>query len=595
MTSTSFSMHGLLHSTLSRRRFVLGSVLTGSTWLMAACSPAPTATAPTTLPALQPTAAPTAAPATPKPTSPSASAPTSAAAPQPTTPAAASTPGSSLIFARQAEGDALDPATSGSGYSYETLLHVLDNLVTFKALSAAELAQGARLGDVEPALATSWTTSDDGLTWTFALRQGVKFHDGTALDADAVITNIDRQVNPSSPYFFQGRMINGTFLYGALDSYRAVTPSTVELKLKRPFGPFLNNLAMPAAGILSPAALKQYGQDIAKNPVGSGAFKFVEWKPQDHITLQRNPEWWGSPVALDQIIYRVIPDAAVERASLEKGEVDFIDTVVPDDAAAIKQNAALTLYQVPGSINGVHLRGDQKPHDDVRVRQALNYAINKEEINQQLYSGLAAVANSPLPPIVREYDASIQPYAYDLDKARQLLRDAGYPDGFEVRMVTYNVTTNGNGVTGQKLAEAIQGYLSQINVRTNIETLDLGGWRQKKLAGDYNLCVGGWSGLNADADGFFYALYHSDNFGKNNTCWIRDPKLDQMIIDGQQEYDAAKRTQIYSDLQKYIMQLAPWIYINVPDWLIAGKKTVTDVRFAGLLYDRSLKQTRIQT
>jgi ABC-type transport system substrate-binding protein len=268
---------------------------------------------------------------------------------------------------------------------------------------------------------------------------------------------------------------------------------------------------------------------------------------------------------------------------------------VPDDAAAIKQNAALALYQVPGSINGVHLRGDQKPLDDVRVRQALNYAINKEEINQQLYSGLAAVANSPLPPIVREYDASIQPYAYDLDKARQLLRDAGYPDGFEVRMVTYNVTTNGNGVTGQKLAEAIQGYLSQINVRTNIETLDLGGWRQKKLAGDYNLCVGGWSGLNADADGFFYALYHSDNFGKNNTCWIRDPKLDQMIIDGQQEYDAAKRTQIYSDLQKYIMQLAPWIYINVPDWLIAGKKTVTDVRFAGLLYDRSLKQTRIQT
>src|SRR5262249_34701127 len=157
---------------------------------------------------------------------------------------------------------------------YETLLHVLDNLVTFKALTAQELDQGGRLGDVEPALATSWKTSEDGLTWTFALRQGVKFHDGTPLDANAVITNIDRQVTPIRPYYFQGNMINGTFLFGALDSYRAVDPSTVELKLKRPFAPFLKNLAMPAAGILSPAALQKYGQDIAKNPVGSGAYKF---------------------------------------------------------------------------------------------------------------------------------------------------------------------------------------------------------------------------------------------------------------------------------------------------------------------------------
>jgi peptide/nickel transport system substrate-binding protein len=582
---------------LTRRGLVRGALGITGVLLVSACTPTPPpAPAATPKPAEAPTPAPPKpAVATTEPPKPAGAQPTAVqaatAAPKPTT-AAAETPrpGGSMVLALQAHGGSLDPGTNSDGNAFGAIVHLHDPLVRVKPVSPAELNAGTPLGDIAPGLAESWKVADDGVTWTFNLRKGVLFQDGTPFTADAVITAIDRNLNESNPYYFKGKMINAVATYGTIASYRAVDPSTVEIKLKQRYAPFLKTIASAVASVASPAALAKYGEDLANNPVGTGAFKFVEYRQGDVLTLDRSPDWWGGKTSLDRISYRVAPESAVRIAMLEKGEVDFAEAISPDLVDQIKNHPKLELLQVPGGSNHVFMANQRKPFDDIRVRMAMNLAVNKDEINEQLYRGMGIVANAPMAPMFADYDSTLKPFPYDPQKAKELLAAAGYQNGFETNLMAYNATQLFNPVGGVKFAEAIQLYLSKVGVKVNIDAVELAAWSQRRLSGNFDMALGGWFGTSFDSDGWFYQAYHSSQIPGRNSAQVKDDKLDKMIVDGQQEYDPAKRTAIYRDIQKYIWEQVPWIYVNFPASLSAVNRRVRDFRLY-YIYAPSLHTT----
>jgi peptide/nickel transport system substrate-binding protein len=546
----------------------------------AANAPAPPAASTTAPAASGATAAPVVATGAPAPVG--AAAPNQPAAPK---------MGGTLVVAHPNDGEGFDPGTSVGGPTAEAETQVYEGLVRFKPALGSDLAAGTvRLADtIEPALAESWTISDDNLTYTFKLRQGVKFHDGTAFDADAVILSIDRQLNSNNPYYFAGQMRNASALYESLGSYRAVDPMTVELKLKYPYYPFLGLLATANAGVISPTALKTYGQAIAKNMVGTGPFKFVEWRPSDTLTFERNPDWWGGTVYLDKVILRTIPEAAAELAALEAGQVDLAIGIAPDAVSTIKSDASLKLDVIPAGYNGYEMRCDRPPFNDKRVRQAMTYAVDRKTINDTLYQGLGVVANSPLPAYVPEWDKSLPVIPFDPDKARAMLSEAGYPNGFQFNLVTFNGTLTTNPAGGTQEAEAVQPYLAKVGVTASIQSLDIGAWRAKKAAGDFDMETDGREGATADT--ILYPAYISTQVGTGvqNNAYYPDPQVDKLLQAGRSEMDPTRRFATYSELQKYLMDLSLWVYINYVPFLQAYKSSVMGVSLTEAFSERAYR------
>jgi peptide/nickel transport system substrate-binding protein len=576
---------------LPRRRFLILAVGGAGLSLATACQAAP-APAPTSAPAAAPKPSEAAKPAAPAATTAPAAAPTTAPAVKP----AAEQPkqGGTVVMARPNEGNGFDPATSLGGPTEEVEGLVYDSLVRARPIAPADIKPGSGLGStIEPALAESWKTSEDGLTWTFTLRKGVQFHDGTSLDADAVFLNIDRMLNQDNPFYFKGKMVNAINRYGAVASYRVVDPMTVEIKLKNKFAPFLVTIAHPTAGIISPAALKKHGEDIAKQPVGTGPFKWVEWRPNETITFERSPNWWGGNANLDRVVYRNVPEPSVQAAQLQAGAVNFAVGINPDSVPILEKDPNIVVYKTSGEMNGIKIKCDKAPFTDQRVRQALTYAIDREAITKTLYGGLAKVANSPMMPSFAEWDPSIKPIPYDVEKAKSLLAEAGLANGFSMRVVSFNAPLTVNPVGGDKLAEALQPYWAKIGVQAKIESLDIAAWRAKRLAGDFDILMDG-AVSGGDPDDLLYGGYHSDtNNTTGNATFYKDPKIDQMINAARQEYDLAKRKAMYVELQRYLYDLSLWVYVNYVDVLMATHKSVRDVQFGSRFHLRPLENTWI--
>src|SRR6185437_10328993 len=255
--------------------------------------------------------------------------------------------------------------------------------------------------EVEPGLAQSWDISGDGLTYTFHLRKGVKFQDGSPVNADAIVQNIDRQYNKSSPiYIYNTGPVESyrDFTYGAMESYRAINDDTVEIKLKSPSAALLASLAMVWNGVVSPTAAAKYGKDFRNHPVGSGPFIFKEWRQRDAVALDANPDYWKGKPKVDRLVFKEYPDAQPALLALKRGEVQIMGDVATPVIASIRTDPSLTLLTQPGlAVNGMAMPNDVPPFNDKRVRQALNQAVDKEAINKALYGGLAKSMTSPLP------------------------------------------------------------------------------------------------------------------------------------------------------------------------------------------------------
>ncbi|MCS7240683.1 MAG: ABC transporter substrate-binding protein, partial [Candidatus Bipolaricaulota bacterium] len=410
-----------------------------------------------------------------------------------------------LRIALEAEPTSLDPHQITDYNSIRAAMPMFETLPQF--------APGTT--EIVPGLAQSWEVSEDGLVYTFYLRKGVNFHDGTPLTAEAVKFNVDRQIDPNHPYHSTGVFAYAEFTFGMVDSVTVLDDFVVQFKLKHPFAPFLRNMAMASAAIISPEAIKRYQADIAINPVGTGPFKFKEWTPGVRIVLERNDNYWGERALLDELVFRPIVNPQSRLAALEAGEVDFIVNPPPEDVARLRENPNLQVVTELGQHTWwIALNCQRPPFNNVLVRQAVHHAIDKNAIVEGILRNTGIVATNPLPPNVWSYTEEVKVYEYNPTLAKQLLAQAGYPNGFTV---DFWVPESGSGMQQPiEMATAIQAYLAQVGITARIQTWEWGTYLDKVFQPDYTEVAEmhemSWIMDNGDPDNFLYILFSSSQW-----------------------------------------------------------------------------------
>jgi len=475
-----------------------------------------------------------------------------------------------FIFARGGDSVGLDPINVTDGESLYVTHQIFNSLLEYKPDST----------EVVPALATEWENSKDGLTWTFKLRQGVKFHDGTDFNAEAVKYNFDRWRLPDhkkqkGSFEYYGYMFGG--FPGVIKDVQVVDPYTVKFILTKPQAPFLSNLAMAAFGISSPAAMEKYGDDYFKNPVGTGPFKFVKWEKDQQIVLERNEDYWGDKAKVKQVVFRVIPDNSARLMELQSGKIDAAIDINPDDVEKVKQDPNLQLLLRPSmNVGYLAMNNEKNPLNNVKVRQAINHAINKNALIEAFYAGLAKPAKNPLPPSLWGYNDDIQDYAYDQAKAKALLAEAGFPNGFKTTLWAMP-NPRPYMPQGKEIAQAIQQDLAKIGIQTQIVTYDWATYIAKGQKGEHDLYLFGWTGDNGDPDNFLFALLDKTNAVKGsagNVAFYKSDKVHDLLARAQEEPDQGKRAELYKQAQELIKEDAPWVPLVHSTPPVAAKKTV---------------------
>lgn len=475
-----------------------------------------------------------------------------------------------FIFARGGDSVGLDPADVTDGESAYVTHQVLDSLLEYKPDST----------EVQPGLATEWESSKDGLTWTFKLRQGVKFHDGTDFNAEAVKYNFDRwrlKNHPRHKGDFEYYMAMFGGFPGKIKDVQVVDPYTVKFVLTKPLAPFLSNLAMPSFAISSPAAIEKYGDDYFKNPVGTGPFKFVKWEKDQQIILERNDNYWGDKPKVKKVVFRVIPDNSARLMELQSGKIDAAIGINPDDVKTVEQDANLQVLMRPSmNVGYLAVNNEKAPFNNVKVRQAINYAVNKQALIDAFYGGLAKPAKNPLPPSLWGYNDEVQDYNYDSAKAKALLAEAGFPNGFKTKLWAMPVARP-YMPQAKEIAQAIQQDLAKVGIQAEIVTYDWGTYIQKGEAGEHDLYLFGWTGDNGDPDNFLYMLLDKTNAVKgaaSNVAFYKSDKVHDLLVKAQEESDQNKRADLYKQAQVLIKADAPWVPLVHSTPPVAARKSV---------------------
>jgi peptide/nickel transport system substrate-binding protein len=469
--------------------------------------------------------------------------------------AAPSDGGGVFVFGRGSDSVGLDPALETDGESFKVCDNLYETLVTY--------APGST--EVVPQLARSWEISDDGLRYTFHLRTDVTFHDGTPLTADAVLFSLGRQFFEDHPFH---KPAAGSYQYwkdmgmdDAVADMSAPDDSTFVIELTRPNAPFLSNLGMNFCAIHSPEAVRTHGADYFKNPVGTGPFRFVEWRKDERIVLERFAGYWGEPAGVERLIFKYIQDASIRFLELRSGAVHGIDNVSPEFIEPIRQEEQLQLLTQPGmNVGYLAMNMEKEPFGDVRVRRAVNHAIDKQSLVDNFYAGLAVPAINPIPPMMWSYHDGIDGYGHDPQRARDLLADAGLAEGFDTELW---VMTAARPYMPQpeKIAQAIQADLAQVGIRAQIVTVDWATYLDKVFDGQHGMCVLGWTGDNGDPDNFLYVLLDKTAAVKpaQNVAFYKSDELHDLLVAARGSIDADERTRLYRRAQEVVHADAPWV------------------------------------
>jgi peptide/nickel transport system substrate-binding protein len=405
--------------------------------------------------------------------------------------------GGTLIWGRGGDSVTLDLAQATDGESIKAGIQVLENLVIF----------GKDSMDVEPQLAESWQVSDDGLTWTFKLRKGVKFHDGTPFNSQAVYDSFSRVIDKSHPFYEYGKWKYLSLSLGQVTEIKIIDDYAISLKTEKPYAPLLNNLALWLCPILSPKAMAEHKDQIGLNPVGTGPFKFVRWVKDDQIVLERNDGYWGEKAKLDRIILKSIPEPSSRLMALQSGTVDIADDLDPDSINLVKKDVKLAVIERPSiNVGYVALNTEKPALKDPRVRQAINHAVDKEILIKTIFQGLAIPAKNPFAPSIWGYNDDIKPYDYNPEKAKKLLAEAGFDMNTELELWAMPVS-RAYMPEPVKTAELIQAYLAAAGIKAKIVRHEWGAYLSKTANGEHDMCMLGWLGGNADPDNFSMVFF----------------------------------------------------------------------------------------
>ncbi|HSC71537.1 MAG TPA: ABC transporter substrate-binding protein [Candidatus Methylomirabilis sp.] len=433
-------------------------------------------------------------------------------------------------------------------------------------------------GKLQPKLATSWKVMSP-TKLRFTLRPNVKFHDGTPFNAAAVKFTLDRAFNEKPGARWAS-------LAGPFAGAEVVDDLTVDITTKEPYGPSLRSLAMVYVGIVSPTAVKKFGQDYGRNPVGTGPFKFVEWKTNTSITLGRNTDYWGDKALLDRVVFRVVPEEGARMIALRTGEADMVLIPSPAELPALKRDGKFTVYEVVGGrIIFVGMNVAKPPMDDVRVRQALLHSVNVSTILENILEGAAVQPRGYLAPTVFGFkDMGLEKlYPYDKAKARALFKQAGWTPGSDgilqkngQKMSLSWLGSRGRYLKDAEMAEAVQAQLKEVGVDAKLQFLEWGAvFSQLRSATlDHHLFTFGWVTTNNDADYSLYALFHSKNpppTGWNSTRYV-NPKVDALLEKARSATDQPARAKMYAEVQTSMAKEPVWIPLaNTKEVVVTGR------------------------
>ena len=467
-------------------------------------------------------------------------------------PSFAQTPDDVLIVGQIAEPKALDPAAVTAVNDFRILMNVYDGLVRYQSGTL----------EVEPALATSWEISDDGKVYTFKLRDGVKFHDGSDFNAEAVKFNFDRMLKEDHPYHETGPFPL-SFFFSAVQDVEVLDPMTVKFTLDAPYAPFLSNLAYPTGLIVSPEAVKKHGKEFGRNPSGTGPFKFAEWKSNERVVVERNDEYWDGAAKSQAVVFRPITDANTRTAEMLAGGIDLMVEVPPVALSQFEGDDYSLVEQAGPHVWFLILNAKEGPFADKRVRQAANYAINKEAIVNDVLEGTAAVAAGPTPPAFAwAYNETLEPYPYDPEKAKALLKEAGA----EGAKLTFYVTEGGSGMLDPvAMGTAIQADLQEVGLDVKIETYEWNsflGQVNPGLEGKADMAEMAW--MTNDPDTLPYLALRTEAWpdkGGFNSGYYSNEEVDKLLEAARASTDQAERAKLYQQMQSIVQEDAPWVFV----------------------------------
>lgn len=458
-----------------------------------------------------------------------------------------------LIIGRTNDAISLDPAIITDSESFEVTVNIYETLV--------KLDRDAQ--NVLPGLAESWSVSEDGLTWTFKIRKGVVFHDNYQLDAKAVAFNFHRWMNIDSPYH------TGQFTYwshsfngfpGIVQSVTALSDTTLEIILNEPFAPFLSVLSMPAFGISSPNAIITYNEGLREHPVGTGPFKFKSWEKGQTIQLEKNENYWQVPTQLDAVIFRQIQQHESAVSLLATGEIHIANNLSVEDVQELSHSQFATVHYRPFMNIGYLALNNQSDIFKVpEVRKAVNILIDRELLLNEELDALTKSAHSFLPPLLLGYHEGIQSPEFDLERAKKLLKSAGYPNGFQTTLWVMDKPRNYFS-SPVKLAEYIKKQLALANIDVEIKVFKWEEYSHQVKEGRHQMALAGWNGDIADPDNFLNTLFSSEKRKEElvlNYAFYKNEQVDFLLTQARRTTDIAFRKSLYRESQELLADDCP--------------------------------------
>jgi peptide/nickel transport system substrate-binding protein len=469
-------------------------------------------------------------------------------------PAAAQKSGGTLTIVRPTDPVSLDPQLETTAPGAWVYFNMLEPLLTMDDKM-----------QIRPALATSYEVLSPTKV-RFKLRPGVKFHDGTPFNAAAVKFTFDRALRGTPPARWAS-------LAGSLSGAEVVDDLTVDVTTREPYGPILRTLAMYCTGIVSPTAVQKMGENFSRAPVGTGPFRFVEWKTNTHVILERNPNYWGDKALLDRVIFKVVPEEGARMIALQTGDADMVLIPAPAQLPTLKRDPKFTVHEVVGGrVVFAGMNASTPPLDDVRVRTALLHAVDRKAILENILEGSAIPARGVLAPSVFGFkDMQLdQLYPFDRAKAKALLAQAGWtpgPDGVLTkggqRLSLSWLAARGRYPKDGEITEAIQAMFKEVGVEAKVQFLEWATvFTQFRAASfTHQMFTLGWVTSNADADYSLYALFHSKQTPPAgwNTSRYANARVDALVEQARRSMNQTEREKLYGEAQDILAKEMVWI------------------------------------